>query len=57
MFVSFRGFDESTPWIFKVGRFWFVSPFPSSASLSLINIPMLCLLLVDLGPLPLLRLK
>ena len=55
--VVLGGFNESAFWIYKVGRSWFVSSSPSSPCLCLINTPMLCLLLVDLGPHPLLRLN
>ena len=53
--VGFRGFDEDSLEYIRLGRFQFVSLSPSSSCLSLINTPTLCLLLVDLGPLPLLR--
>ena len=39
----------------RLGELWFVSLSPSSSCLFLTNTPTLCLLLVDLGPLPLLR--
>ena len=55
--VAFRGFNEGSLGYIKLGRFWFVSLSPSSSCLSLINIPTLCSLLVDLGPLPLPRLE
>ena len=53
--VAFRGFDEGSLGYIRLGELWFVSLSPSSSCLFLINIPTLCLLLVDLGPLPLPR--
>ena len=55
--IVFRGLRQGSLGYIRLGRFWFVSLSPSSSCLFLINIPMLCLLLVDLGPLPLLRLE
>ena len=46
---------ESSFGYLKAGRPWFVSPSPSTPCLSLINTPTLCLLLVDVDPLPLPR--
>ena len=49
--------SESSFRYLRRGGFGFVSPFPSSTCLSQINTHTLCLLLVDLGPQPLLRLE
>ena len=55
--VAFRGFDEGSLGYIRLGRFWFDSLSPPSSCRFLINIPTLCSLLVDLGPLLFLRLK
>ena len=55
--VGFRGFNGGSLGYIRLGRFWFDSLSPSSSCLSQTNIPTLCSLLVDLGPLPLLRLE
>ena len=55
--VGLESFNDPLLGYLRRERFWFVSLSPSTPCPFLINILTPCLLLVDLGPLPLLKLK